>query len=300
MKPLLSVCLITFNHEKYIKQALEGILSQNVNFSWELIIADDYSKDGTREILLEFKRRFPHFIKLIFQDTNVGATQNWIDLIAYPKSKYIAYLEGDDYWTDPKKLQMQVDFLEKNPSSTICYHNVLVLHPNGDLTPDSEIEKRMVNPVSNLLDMILFGNYIHSPSVVFRNVIKKLPSEFYFSPIGDYFFWVLLAEKGSINRIDGEYAVYRNKIGTFSSKKRSERAHLFGSTLEFVGNYIKDPKLKKILELRIIEIKSSTFPFVGNSDFSKFNSFEYIRDNINYKQLISILFSKFIRGVGLK
>ena len=87
---------------------------QKVDFDYELIIADDYSTDGTREIILDYKENYPGLIKLILQKRNVGPGKNWLDLIEAPKSKYIAYFEGDDYWTDPYKLQKQVDFLEAN------------------------------------------------------------------------------------------------------------------------------------------------------------------------------------------
>ena len=103
--PLLSVCLITYNHVNFIKQAIDGVLMQKVDFAWELIIADDFSTDGTREILLEYKNKYPDFIKLILQEKNVGSAQNLIDLITVPISKYITYFDGDDYWIDPLKLQ---------------------------------------------------------------------------------------------------------------------------------------------------------------------------------------------------
>lgn len=117
---LLSVCLITYNHASYIKQAIEGILMQKVGFAWELIIADDFSTDGTREIVIDFQKQHPDFIRLILQEKNVGPDQNWLDLITASKSNYIAYLEGDDYWTDPLKLQRQVDIFLKFPDTVIC------------------------------------------------------------------------------------------------------------------------------------------------------------------------------------
>ena len=104
-QPLLAVCLITYNHKTFIQEALEGVLMQKVDFPFKIIIADDYSTDGTRDILLQYKERYPDLITLILQQKNVGAAQNWIDLITAPKSKYIACFEGDDYWTDENKLQ---------------------------------------------------------------------------------------------------------------------------------------------------------------------------------------------------
>ncbi|HTH30415.1 MAG TPA: glycosyltransferase, partial [Lacibacter sp.] len=125
MSALLTVCLITYNHKRYIRQAIEGVLKQRVNFSIELLIADDFSTDGTRDILKEYQQRYPEFVKLILQEKNVGPAQNWTDLITAPTSKYIAYFEGDDYWIDEHKLQKQVDFMEANADHSFCFHQAL-------------------------------------------------------------------------------------------------------------------------------------------------------------------------------
>ena len=124
---LLSVRLITYNHEKYIRQAIDSILAQKVNFTWDIVIADDFSTDSTRSILIEYEKKYPNLIKLILQKENVGPARNFVDLISFKTSSYIAYIEGDDYWTDSLKLQKQVDFLEKNIDYSICFHNTLEL-----------------------------------------------------------------------------------------------------------------------------------------------------------------------------
>lgn len=118
---LISVCLITYNHAAFIRQAIEGVLMQKIDFPWEFIIADDKSTDGTTDILLEYQKKYPRLIKLLLQEKNVGPGKNWMDLISAPKGKYIAYIEGDDYWTDNYKLQKQVNFIEANPSYSICW-----------------------------------------------------------------------------------------------------------------------------------------------------------------------------------
>jgi glycosyltransferase involved in cell wall biosynthesis len=159
--PLLSVCLITYNHEKFIRQAIEGILMQEINFKWELIIADDCSTDKTREIILEYKKQYPDFIKLIFQEKNVGPAKNWLDLISAPKSKYIAYLEGDDYWTDPLKLQKQVDFLQNDETYSICWTKYLV-KKDSDNSEDL-IQPDWISLVSSTNNTIVDLNSIFSP-----------------------------------------------------------------------------------------------------------------------------------------
>src|ERR1700739_2391661 len=115
MKPLISVCMITYNHEKYIAQAIESVLAQKTNFPVELVIGDDYSTDSTRKICLDYKKKHPDILKLRFPDKNMGMMPNFIANLKECDSRYIALLEGDDYWTDPYKLQKQFDFLEANP-----------------------------------------------------------------------------------------------------------------------------------------------------------------------------------------
>lgn len=114
-KPMVSVGMLVYNHVKYIATALNSVFEQEVNFPYEIVICDDYSTDGTREILLDFYNRYPDVIKLIFQDENVGMRLNADTLRENCVGKYRATLEGDDFWVKSDKLQKQFDFLEANP-----------------------------------------------------------------------------------------------------------------------------------------------------------------------------------------
>lgn len=114
-EPLVSACMITYNHAPYIAQAIEGVLQQETDFPFELVIGEDCSTDGTREIVLEFQKRHPDIIRVIKSDHNVGATKNGCRTERACRGKYIAYCEGDDYWHHPQKLQKQVDLLESHP-----------------------------------------------------------------------------------------------------------------------------------------------------------------------------------------
>ena len=117
---LITVCLITYNQNKFIAKALESIAAQKTNFDFDILIADDCSSDGTKEKILAFSKNKPN-TSLILQERNVGPGKNFIDLISTPKTKYIAYLEGDDFWSNPFKLQKQVDYLEANPDCSFCF-----------------------------------------------------------------------------------------------------------------------------------------------------------------------------------
>lgn len=175
--PLLSVCLITYNHANYIRDAIEGVLMQKVKFPWELIIADDYSTDGTREIVQEYKKSHNDFIKIILQEKNVGGAQNWIDLITTPKSKYIAYFEGDDYWTDPYKLQKQVDYLENNPDYGLIHSDCNIWYEYSGKTVNSYYRTNKIVHIEEVSidDILLQMHPIFSCTVVLR---KKIIDEF--------------------------------------------------------------------------------------------------------------------------
>jgi len=216
--PLLSVCLITYNHVKYIKDAIEGVLMQKVNFSWELIIADDFSTDGTREIVLEYKEKYPEFIKLILQEKNVGACKNWLDLLAAPKSKYIAYFEGDDYWTDPLKLKKQVDFFEANPNYVLCGHASLEVDENGVdlLRPPWGPNKVVLEQKDSL-----FGCLFHTSSFVFkRDSLFPLPKFLYKVAGGDDALCLHILRKGKAYYFPEKMSCYRiHNGGTWSAQR---------------------------------------------------------------------------------
>jgi len=164
MEPILSVCLITYNHVKYIEQAIEGVLMQQVDFSFELVIADDFSTDGTRELLLAYKKKYPELIKLILQKKNVGPAKNWMNLITFPQCKYIAYFEGDDYWTDPYKLQKQVDYLERYSSCVGCFSDTSVINESGIVLHDA-----ILNIFKREVSIAEVGQFwMHTVSICFR------------------------------------------------------------------------------------------------------------------------------------
>jgi glycosyltransferase involved in cell wall biosynthesis len=135
--PMVSICTLAYNHEKYVVDAIESFLNQEVNFKIEILIHDDASEDNTAEIISKYRCEYPHLIKTLIQTKNQysqGVDPEWNFLIPMAKGKYIALCEGDDYWTDPLKLQKQVDFLESHPDYSVCV---------GGYTSYMETEKSM-------------------------------------------------------------------------------------------------------------------------------------------------------------
>jgi glycosyltransferase involved in cell wall biosynthesis len=130
--PLVSICCITYNHEKYIRETIEGFLIQKTKFPIEIIIHDDASADNTANIIREYEKKFPHLITAIYQKENQYSkgVRSITVKFTFPiaRGKYIALCEGDDYWTDPYKLQKQVDFLEANPEYTFTFHDAVFLN----------------------------------------------------------------------------------------------------------------------------------------------------------------------------
>lgn len=237
-----------------MEQAIESILMQQTNFDWKLVIADDCSKDQTRSIILRYKEKFPDKIHLIFQEKNTGPAQNFLDLIAEPKSKYIAYLEGDDYWTDPLKLQKQVDFLEKNPEFSFCFHDINQIDSKGTL-----VRERCLGPNSKReLDIkkILSGARIPTLTVVFRNfdTLVKTMSRVGDVVNGDTFLFLCLAKNGNAafldNVIPANYRVHDGGVWSLKSKLNK----FIGSYRTFIIILNEFPEYSTLIQKKIISI----------------------------------------------
>ena len=132
--PLVSICCTTYNHVNYIRQCLDGFVMQKTNFPIEILIHDDASTDGTQDIIRGYEAKYPNIIKPIYQKENQYSKGVKVSLVynySRAKGKYIALCEGDDYWTDPYKLQKQVDFLESHPDYVMCSHRFDQYYEDG-------------------------------------------------------------------------------------------------------------------------------------------------------------------------
>jgi len=147
--PLVSVCMVTYNHAPYIAQAIEGVLQQETSFPIELIIGEDCSTDRTREIVLNFQRKYPNIIRVITSLKNVGANKNVERTRIACRGKYIAFCDGDDYWHDPYKLRKQVDYLEDHPKCGLVYSSYDVHHCKSNKTIKDFIRYRKWEIIKN-------------------------------------------------------------------------------------------------------------------------------------------------------
>lgn len=214
MEVSVSVLMITYNHEPFIAQAIDGVLMQKTTFQIELVIGEDCSTDRTREICIAYQAKYPNIIKLKLPERNLGMMPNFIQTLNYCTGKYIALCEGDDYWTDPYKLQKQVNFLEKNSDVMLCFTNSFVLNDSNKQTKKWPIilENRVYDPQEIMFDLV-----VPTCSAVFRkpdfSILKKrLRNPNYI--FGDIILWLTLADYGKIFCINEPMVVYRKNDGS--------------------------------------------------------------------------------------
>ena len=215
-QPKVSVCIQTYNHAPYIAQALDSVLMQETDFEVEIIVGEDESQDGTREICIEYERRHPDRIRLflrsredvIYIDGRPTGRYNFMQNLKAAQGRYIALLDGDDYWSDPHKLQKQADFLDAHPDYAICFHSVRLINEKTGLV---HVMRPPGVKSTYHFEELLRGNFIYAPSVMLRNWdLVDLPDWFRDFPVGDWPLYLLTAQRGKIGYLDEVMAVYRD------------------------------------------------------------------------------------------
>jgi glycosyltransferase involved in cell wall biosynthesis len=216
----VSVIVHTYNHEKFIAQTLESIVSQEVNFEYEVIVGDDASKDSTPEIITQYQIKYPTIIKPMLHPVNMGGfgKNNTLATLEVCQGKYIAAMDGDDYWTNPQKLQKQVDFLEQNPDFVACFHNALIHFEDGS-HPDEFVNNDSQRAITSIEDLVGEDEvwYMATSAVMFRNgILKDYPKWFHESKSGDIPRYILLGKHGKFFYINEVMSVYRKNGGGMS------------------------------------------------------------------------------------
>jgi glycosyltransferase involved in cell wall biosynthesis len=203
----VTVLLKTYNHEKYISQALDSILMQETDFDYEIVVLEDCSTDATREILSAYKRDHPDKIRLRLAERNQRSNKAFAKEFQAAPSPYVAFLDGDDYWTSPKKLQKQVDFLRAHPECVVCFHNAMLVYEDGRVPiPHNPANQKLFSVVEDVWECC----FIASPTPMFRkDVLGMFPEWYYTMPVGDWPLYILYAQHGRIGYIDELLAVYR-------------------------------------------------------------------------------------------
>lgn len=207
---MVSIHCCAYNHENYIRQCLEGFVMQKTNFIFEAIVHDDASTDNTAKIIKEYAQKYPHIIKPIFQKENqYSKCKENIDKAMWEQTngKYIALCEGDDYWTDPYKLQKQVDILEKNIEFTLCCSNAVIKTKNEEL----DWTRYTNNQIIPTEDIIVGGGlFIQTASLIYRKeILKDYPECAKKCHVGDYPLQIFAALKGKVYWFSEKQVTYR-------------------------------------------------------------------------------------------
>jgi glycosyltransferase involved in cell wall biosynthesis len=263
--------MVTYNHLNFIEQAIESVLMQETDFDYELVIGEDCSTDGTREIVKSYAEKYPNRIRALLHPHNLGMQQNFVRVLEACQGTYIALLEGDDYWTDSLKLQKQVDFLEANPDFSICFHKIKILE-------DNKLKDDYITTVPaeiTTIEDLAKGNYIHTPSCIFRNRgLEIIGEHFQYSPIGDYYLHMMNAQFGKLFSMNDTMSVYRvHNDGCWSKKSQVERIIKTLQALQCIFLDLKNrtPEVNtEIINLhfRYLVDLYTTYPVSQNVNFS--------------------------------
>lgn len=248
IKPKVSVCMITYGHEKYILQAIEGVLMQQCDFEVELILANDCSPDLTDQVIQDILTNHPRrsWIKYFKHQQNLGMMPNFIDALKKCEGKYVALCDGDDYWTDSLKLQKQVDFLEANEEYVIHSGNAIQHSENHNLSGKSIFNVKTDN--SYRLEDFLANNNLVTCTVMFRNIRFEFPIDSNKAIFGDWFLYVILLKKssGKAYRSLELFSVYRVHNGGVMGKLNSLnfcKAHIF--QILIIHKYLEIKKMNQ-------------------------------------------------------
>ncbi|MFQ5560247.1 MAG: glycosyltransferase [Nitrospinota bacterium] len=287
---LVSVSVVTYNHANYINQCLDSILMQETDFPVEINLGEDGSTDGTREICQEYAKKHPDKISLYLRDRkdviyisgNPTGRFNFTENLKAARGKYIALCEGDDYWTDPLKLQKQVDLLENNKELVGSYSETDVLNEDGSIFPWTG---HLPNDMT-LNDVIAKWSPFHTSSFIFKKAaLPDFPKWFYQVASGDMFLFAVLALKGKFAKVDTCRTVYRKHGGGVTNYSSNKDYCLHLARLDLWVNFKTeyDIKLPKIDEVIV---------------FHSLGILKGIKITSLAKNFIKLIFFSFVKFVG--
>jgi glycosyltransferase involved in cell wall biosynthesis len=265
----VSVLLTTYNHEKFIAEAINSVLVQEVNFDYEIIIIEDCSTDNTRDIVIDFQKRYQNKIRLVLEEKNKNDSRIWAEAIENSKSQYISLLDGDDYWTSPHKLQKQVDFLDNHPECSVCFHNVTTFYEDGSREPwnHNSNDQKEISSIEDLFER----NFIAACSTMFRSGLTgKLPEWFFEMPFGDWPLHILNAQHGKIgyiNEVMGRYRVHAG--GAWSGLNEFQKLESLIKFYEIINAKLKFRYRKNIMPILEGYYRQLIGEYEGAGDFTK-------------------------------
>lgn len=235
---MFSVCVITYNQEKYIAQTLDSILNQNCRYTYEIIVGDDCSTDGTKEIIDEYASKYPAIIRPIYNEKNLGLIKNYFNVINHCKGKYIMQCAGDDWWL-PGKVANQIEFMKTHEDVGMCYGKAMVFNESKN-----RYENNSIGSSQNSFDDLLAGNTIPAPTVCFRNSIFRqyiyeiVPNNKNWI-MEDYPAWLWFSKESNIKYLDRDLVVYRVLENSVSHSTDPEKQVAFEKNVYEIKNFYR-------------------------------------------------------------
>ena len=282
--PIVSACLIVYNQVDFVKECIEGALKQQIDYSYEIVIGDDHSTDGTHEVCNAYAQKHPNLIRYYKREKNLGMVSNWAETIGNCEGKYIAICEGDDYWTDPHKLQTQFNYMESHPNCAFCFHKVKELDADGVHEDKLNVQHKEQFHLNDILNK----NYAHTPSIMFRADQLTIPCFFYNAMPGDHTLQCILLRNGGYAFYMKEaMAVYRkHEGGIWSSDGGKKFAVERAITKINLYNYLN------ITDEKIVDNPYYMLAdFFAKNGYSKMSFFNYYKLLLNHFGWIA-LFSR--------
>jgi glycosyltransferase involved in cell wall biosynthesis len=260
----LSVCIITYNHEDYIKQCLESVLNQETNFDYEIIVGDDCSTDRTREIVEHYRKRYPSIIKTIFQPERTGGALNYENVHSLAAGEYVAHLDGDDFF-GPNKLKLQVQKLDENADINILWHRVNIFKDDGLSVCRPGSEADFLDQKLSRKDLILYGPFGPHSSTMYRRSKLKFRDRRFFG--NDWFISVELIDDGyglMMSEVLGSYRITSNGLSLGATANKKNRQLLCRCQAEVMRLH---PQYNSVMALRslataLLDIANCKFYFV--------------------------------------
>lgn len=265
--PVVSVIMLAYQHEDYIAQAIDSVISQKCDCLFEVVIGEDCSPDHTGDIVRKYQKRYPHLVRILTDSTNVGISANAERCWNACRGKYIAICEGDDYWTDTDKLNVQVSALEKHKAAVLTFHDATEVDTSGDVINQSKIFRitGSVSPSTLTSREMISGHFIPTLSVMHRRKPGVPPP--YPLPVvnGDNYLFAHLAVFGNALFIDRNMAAYRQHPGgAWSSRGKESRVTEHLRTYIAIAMTMPDSHLQyAIVELRRRTVTALTYFLVG-------------------------------------
>jgi glycosyltransferase involved in cell wall biosynthesis len=313
---LVSVVMICYNQEKYIRQSIESVLAQEGNFDLEIIVGDDASPDSTAQIVAELAEQDERIIPVLRKE-NFGMNRNFIDIVRRAKGKYIAILEGDDFWIDNRKLAKQVEILEANPDAYICYTDTRIIGDNDEFLRNFYTAENGINPWFSLpskrlqFEHLINGNFISTASVMCRRIEDlDIPEWFYELKLGDWPFLLFHAERGDLICLDDITSCYRqhsasnwsSKSEIFTLEKTIECYYMLKSRYPNYSANI-DKMIINHKETMLLKLIIECAAHFNNGDYEKANS--YVEDCLDLIEELGVkeaqfysMFAKVKKAVG--